>query len=154
VERGRQSIRGLLRGTDPRLVVIVGPCSIHDREAALKYATRLARVARGVGDRLIVVMRTYFEKPRTTVGWKGFIHDPGLDGGGDVAAGIRGARELVLEILRLGLPCAAELLDPLVATYIADILSWAAIGARTNESQIHRELASGLPLPIGFKNAT
>jgi 3-deoxy-7-phosphoheptulonate synthase len=154
VERARRDIRAALHGSDARLLVVVGPCSIHDRDAALEYAARLANLTERLGHRLIVVMRTYFEKPRTTVGWKGFLHDPHVDGSGDLAEGIRRARALAREILALGVPCATELLDPLVAPYLIDLLSWVAIGARTSESQIHRELASGLPMPVGFKNAT
>jgi 3-deoxy-7-phosphoheptulonate synthase len=135
-------------------VVVVGPCSIHDPDAALDYARRLLEVAKGTRDRLIVVMRTYFEKPRTTVGWKGLINDPHLDGSCDIATGLQLARKILLEINELGLPCGGEVLDPITPQYISDLLSWASIGARTIESQTHREMASGLSMPIGFKNST
>jgi 3-deoxy-7-phosphoheptulonate synthase len=151
----RAGIRDVLHGRDRRrLIAIVGPCSIHDPAAAREYADRLARVAEGTRDALIVVMRTYFEKPRTTVGWKGLINDPQLDGSCDLPRGLELARRILLEINALGLPCASELLDPVVPQYIADLLSWAAIGARTTESQTHREMASGLSMPVGFKNGT
>jgi len=135
-------------------VVVVGPCSIHDPEAALEYAARLRPLADEHRDALVLVMRTYFEKPRTTVGWKGFLNDPHLDGSCRVAEGIRRARELLLAILGLGVPCATEWLDPVTPQYLADCISWAAIGARTSESQTHREMASGLSMPVGFKNGT
>jgi 3-deoxy-7-phosphoheptulonate synthase len=135
-------------------LVVVGPCSIHDPEAALDYARRLVRVAEANRDRLIIVMRTYFEKPRTTVGWKGLINDPHLDGSCDIANGLQIARRILLEINELGLPCGGEVLDPITPQYISDLLSWASIGARTIESQTHREMASGLSMPIGFKNST
>ncbi len=151
----RRAIRDVLHGRDAeRLLVVVGPCSIHDRTSALAYAQRLAHAADRWGDALLIVMRTYFEKPRTTIGWKGLIHDPHLDDSADVATGLRSARSLLCEINELGLPCASEILDPLVSRYIGDLLSWVAIGARTSESQPHRELASGLPIPVGFKNPT
>jgi 3-deoxy-7-phosphoheptulonate synthase len=134
--------------------MVVGPCSIHDPDAAVEYARRLARIAEATSDVLLIVMRTYFEKPRTTVGWKGLINDPHLDGSCDVAAGLDLARRLLLEINELGLPCATEVLDPIAPRYLADLVSWAAIGARTSESQTHRETASGLPMPVGFKNGT
>jgi 3-deoxy-7-phosphoheptulonate synthase len=134
--------------------VVVGPCSIHDPDAALEYARRLVKVAADNRNRLIVVMRTYFEKPRTTVGWKGLINDPHLDGSCDIANGLQIARRLLLEINELGLPCGGEVLDPITPQYISDLLSWASIGARTIESQTHREMASGLSMPIGFKNST
>ena len=155
VRAGRGAIRDALHGRDPhRLVVIVGPCSIHDPDAALDYAERLRRVAAATGDALVLVMRTYFEKPRTTVGWKGLINDPHLDGSCDLPAGLHLARRILLEINGMGLPCAGEMLDPIVPQYIADLLSWVAIGARTTESQTHREMASGLSMPVGFKNGT
>ncbi len=155
VRAGRRAIRDAIHGRDPRrLVTVVGPCSIHDREAALEYAERLRRVADALAGELVGVMRTYFEKPRTTVGWKGLVNDPHLDGSCDVAAGLRAARELLLEINERGLPCASELLDPFTPQFIADLLSWASIGARTAESQTHRQLASGLSMPVGIKNAT
>ena len=155
VRAGRQGIRDLLHGRDNRrLLVIVGPCSIHDPEAALDYAGRLQQAAAPLADQLHVIMRTYFEKPRTTVGWKGLINDPHLDGSCDVLVGLETARRLLLEINELGLPCASELLDPFTPQYVADLLAWASIGARTTESQTHRELASGLSMPVGFKNGT
>src|ERR1051326_3479237 len=155
VRATRAAIRDILHGRDRRrLLVVVGPCSIHDPEAALDYARRLADVARATRDQLVVVMRTYFEKPRTTVGWKGLINDPYLDGSCDIAAGVQLARRLLLDVLRLGMPCGSELLDPITPQYVADLLSWSAIGARTTESQTHREMASGLSMPVGFKNGT
>ncbi len=151
----REAVRDALHGRDAnRLVLIVGPCSLHDPEAALEYARRLLPLAKETADDLIVVMRTYFEKPRTTVGWKGLINDPHLDGSCDVPEGLLLARRLLLEINGLGLPCASEVLDPVTPQYLADLLSWAAIGARTTESQTHREMASGLSMPVGFKNGT
>jgi 3-deoxy-7-phosphoheptulonate synthase len=155
VLRARQAIRDVLHGRDRRrLVVIVGPCSLHDPDAALDYAERLRGATAGCEDELVVLMRTYFEKPRTTVGWKGLINDPHLDGSCDIAEGLVRARRLLLRINALGLPCATELLDPVIPQYTADLLSWAAIGARTTESQTHREMASGLSMPVGFKNGT
>ncbi|HUI25279.1 MAG TPA: 3-deoxy-7-phosphoheptulonate synthase [Candidatus Kryptonia bacterium] len=155
VLHARQAIRDVIHGRDRnRLVVVVGPCSIHDPAAAMEYAERLVRVAETSRDALVVVMRTYFEKPRTTIGWKGLINDPQLDGSCDIAAGLELARRILLDINALGLPCGYEALDPVTPQYIADLLSWAAIGARTTESQTHRELASGLSMPVGFKNAT
>ena len=150
----RETCRRILRGEDPRLLVIVGPCSIHDPVSALDYAKRLAVLSKEIGDRLFLVMRVYFEKPRTTVGWKGLINDPRLDDSGDMAQGIEIARRLLLDIAALGLPAATEVLDPIMPQYIADLISWAAIGARTTESQTHREMASGLSMPVGFKNGT
>jgi 3-deoxy-7-phosphoheptulonate synthase len=155
VSDGRSAIRNLLHGRDRRrLLVVVGPCSIHDPEAALEYAARLARVAERTRDRLLVVMRTYFEKPRTTVGWKGLINDPHLDGSCDLPHGLRVARETLLAINHLGVPCGSELLDPISPQYVADLLAWGSIGARTSESQTHRELASGVSMPVGFMNGT
>ncbi len=155
VASSRAAIRDALHGRDMRrLVVIVGPCSIHDVAAAQEYAERLGRVARETAGALIVVMRTYFEKPRTTVGWKGLINDPHLDGSCDVAAGLELARNVLLGVNAQGVPCGSEMLDPITPQYVADLISWAAIGARTTESQTHRELASGLSMPIGFKNGT
>jgi 3-deoxy-7-phosphoheptulonate synthase len=153
--RARAAIRGALHGSDGerRLVVVVGPCSLHDPTAALEYAKRLSELAEATSDALVIAMRTYLDKPRTTVGWKGLIRDPQLDGSFDLAGGLGLARELLVKIADLGLPCATELLDPLAVPYIADLLSWAAVGARTAESQTHRELASGLDLPVGFKNS-
>lgn len=151
----REAIRNILHGVDrDRLVVVVGPCSIHDPAAAYEYADRLKTVADAAKDRLLILMRTYFEKPRTTVGWKGLINDPHLDGTCDIATGMELARTILLEINRRGVPCAAELLDPVTPQYIADLISWTAIGARTTESQTHREMASGLSMPVGFKNGT
>ena len=150
----REVIKRMLAGGDTRLLVIVGPCSIHDEKAALEYASRLRDLHEQLKDRLYVVMRVYFEKPRTTVGWKGLINDPHLDGSFDIEEGIRRARRLLLAVTEMGLPTATEVLDPITPQYIADLGSWAAIGARTTESQVHRELASGLSCPVGFKNGT
>lgn len=155
VVRTRHAIRDILYGRDMRrLVVIVGPCSIHDPVAAYEYADRLKGLADAVSDHLLLVMRTYFEKPRTTVGWKGLINDPHLDGTCDIAMGFELAREILLNINHRGVPCATELLDPVTPQYTSDLLSWVAIGARTTESQTHREMASGLSMPVGFKNGT
>jgi 3-deoxy-7-phosphoheptulonate synthase len=155
VLRTRRAIRDVLHGRDRRrLVVIVGPCSLHDPEVALDYAERLHRATAGSEADLVVLMRAYFEKPRTTVGWKGLINDPHLDGSCEVAEGLVMARQLLLRINEMGLPCATEVLDPVTPQYTADLLSWAAIGARTTESQTHREMASGLSMPVGFKNGT
>jgi 3-deoxy-7-phosphoheptulonate synthase len=154
VIRGREEVRDVLQGRDPRLMVVVGPCSVHDPKAAMEYATKLSAKARALGDELLVVMRVYFEKPRTTTGWKGLINDPHLDESGDVNAGLRIARKLLLEVLDTGLPVGCEFLDPITPQYIADCVAWGAIGARTSESQTHRQLASGLSMPIGFKNRT
>ena len=154
VAKAREEARAILRGDDDRMLVIVGPCSIHDPKSALEYAARLAVLSRELADRYLIVMRVYFEKPRTTVGWKGFINDPNLDESCDVARGIGLARKLLLDILDLGLPAGTEFLDPIIPQYTAELVSWAAIGARTTESQTHREMASGLSMPVGFKNAT
>jgi 3-deoxy-7-phosphoheptulonate synthase len=154
VFRARQEIQAVLEGRDARKLVIVGPCSIHDPKAALDYANRLMELRERVSDALLLVMRVYFEKPRTTVGWKGLINDPHLDGSYDIPTGIRAARGLLREIAELGLPAATEMLDPIIPQYIADLVSWTAIGARTTESQTHREMASGLSMPVGFKNGT
>ncbi|AJE14730.1 3-deoxy-7-phosphoheptulonate synthase [Stutzerimonas balearica] len=154
VHDDRNAIRAVLDGRDPRLLVVVGPCSLHDPVAALEYAERLAALAPELSDQLLLVMRAYVEKPRTTVGWKGLLYDPHLDGRGDMAEGLRLSRRLMLDILEAGLPLATELLQPMAASYFDDLLGWAAIGARTSESQIHRELVSGLDLPVGFKNGT
>ena len=150
----RSAIHRILHGMDDRLLVIVGPCSIHDPSAAREYASRLARQRERLKDRLEIVMRVYFEKPRTTVGWKGLINDPDLDGSFDINKGLRIARELLLDINSLGVPAGTEYLDMITPQYIADLISWGAIGARTTESQVHRELASGLSCPVGFKNGT
>jgi 3-deoxy-7-phosphoheptulonate synthase len=155
VVEARNSIRDLIHGRDTRrLAVIAGPCSIHDPEAAVAYARRLKRASEPLQGELAVVMRVYFEKPRTTVGWTGLISDPYLDGSCDVEAGLERARALLLEINELGMPCGSEVLDPFTPQYVGDLLSWGAIGARTAESQPHRQLASGLSMPIGFKNGT
>jgi 3-deoxy-7-phosphoheptulonate synthase len=154
VVRGREAVAAILDGHDDRLLVIVGPCSIHDPVAAGDYARRLAEVRARLGDKLEIVMRVYFEKPRTTVGWKGLINDPGLDASFRVNDGLFAARAFVLEVLSLGLPVGCEFLDPITPQYLADAVSWGAIGARTSQSQIHRQLASGLSMPIGFKNST
>lgn len=150
----RNTARRILRGEDPRLMVVVGPCSIHDTESAMDYARRLKALSEELSDRLFIVMRVYFEKPRTTVGWKGLINDPHLDDSGDVEYGIKLARKLLLDIAEIGLPSGTEFLDPIIPQYIADLISWAAIGARTTESQTHREMSSGLSMPVGFKNGT
>ena len=154
VLRGREAVTAILDGDDDRLLVVVGPCSVHDVEAAGEYAARLASRARELRGDLLVAMRVYFEKPRTTTGWKGLINDPHLDGSGDVNAGLRMARRLLLEVLGLGLPVGCEFLDPITPQYSSDPVSWGAIGARTTESQIHRQLGSGLSMPVGFKNGT
>jgi 3-deoxy-7-phosphoheptulonate synthase len=150
----RQSIHRILHGMDDRLLVVVGPCSIHETKAAIEYARRLAGERERLKDRLEIVMRVYFEKPRTTVGWKGLINDPGLDNSFDINRGLRLARELLVEINELDLPAGTEFLDMITPQYVADLISWGAIGARTTESQVHRELASGLSCPVGFKNGT
>ena len=150
----RQTIHRILHGADDRLLVIIGPCSIHDYNAALEYAKRLAREAGRHADDLVVLMRVYFEKPRTTVGWKGLINDPRMDNTFRINEGIRLARKILLEINELDLPCATEFLDTITPQYTADLIAWGAIGARTTESQVHRELASGLSCPVGFKNGT
>lgn len=152
--KGRQDIRHALRGQDQRLLVIVGPCSFHDPGAGFEYARRLQLLAEELKDRLIIVMRVYFEKPRTTVGWKGLINDPHLDGSQNIELGLETARKCLAKIAEIGLPTATEFLDPIVPQYISDLVSWAAVGARTTESQTHREMASGLSMPVGFKNAT
>jgi 3-deoxy-7-phosphoheptulonate synthase len=154
VERTRREAKSILRGEDDRMLVIVGPCSIHDPVSALEYARQLAVLSQELADRYLIVMRVYFEKPRTTIGWKGFINDPNLDESCDMAKGILLARKLLLDILDLGLPTATEFLDPIIPQYTAELITWAAIGARTTESQTHREMASGLSMPVGFKNAT
>src|SRR5690349_20118478 len=151
----REAIRRILHGQDrDRLLVIVGPCSIHDPDAAYEYAAKLKPVADALRDRFLIVMRTYFEKPRTTVGWKGLSNDPHLVGSHDIEAGLRLARGFLRDVTALGLPCATEFLEPISPQYTADLIAWGAIGARTTESQIHRQMASGLSMPIGFKNGT
>jgi 3-deoxy-7-phosphoheptulonate synthase len=153
VAASRETIGSILFGEDPRLLVVVGPCSIHDTEAGLEYARRLAALAERLKDSLYLVMRVYFEKPRTTVGWKGLIMDPELDGTDNIPEGLRRARGFLREIIGLNLATATELLDPITPQYIADLISWSAIGARTTESQTHRQMASGLSMPVGFKNS-
>ncbi len=152
--RGRAEVQAVLDGHDDRLLVVVGPCSVHDVEATWEYAERLSGQAQRLAPDLCVAMRVYFEKPRTTIGWKGLINDPHLDGSGDVNTGLRMARQLLLEVLALGLPVGCEFLDPITPQYISDAVCWGAIGARTVESQIHRQLGSGLSMPVGFKNRT
>lgn len=154
VEAQRSAIRSVLNGKDDRLLVITGPCSLHDPDSAIEYAERLAELQAQVDDQLLLVMRAYVEKPRTTIGWKGMLYDPHMDGTGDMAEGLALSRGLMLSILEQGLPVANELLQPLAAGYLDDLLGWAAIGARTSESQVHREMVSGLDLPVGFKNGT
>ena len=155
VLRARNDIRDVLHGRDTRRqVVVVGPCSLHDPNVALDYARLLLPIARELEDQLVILMRAYFEKPRTTVGWKGLVNDPRLDGSCHVAEGLATARQLLLEINEIGLPCATEFLDPISPQYLADAVAWTAIGARTTESQTHREMASGLSMPVGFKNGT
>ena len=150
----RKAIQQILAGKDQRLLVIVGPCSIHDADAAHDYAERLKKLADQVAETILIVMRVYFEKPRTTVGWKGLINDPELNGSHKINEGIKLARKILLATNNMGLPCATETLDPITPQYLADLISWSAIGARTTESQTHRELASGLSMPVGFKNGT
>jgi 3-deoxy-7-phosphoheptulonate synthase len=154
VAGARKTVQKILRGQDERLLVVVGPCSIHDPNAALEYAEKLAKLRAELSERLFIVMRVYFEKPRTTVGWKGLINDPHLDGSYDIETGLEKARRLLLEVAKLELPAGTEFLDSISPQYIADLVSWAAIGARTTESQTHREMASGLSMPVGFKNGT
>ncbi len=154
VNEGRKAIAEILHKKDNRLLVIAGPCSIHDEKAAMEYAENLLEMHQSMQDRMLIVMRVYFEKPRTTIGWKGLINDPHLDGSNDIATGLRKARKILNDINTMGLPTATELLDPIVPQYIADLISWTAIGARTTESQTHREMASGLSMPVGFKNNT
>jgi 3-deoxy-7-phosphoheptulonate synthase len=151
---GRRDVRAVLEGADARLLAVVGPCSVHDPDATLEYAARLGALARDLSRELLIAMRVYFEKPRTTTGWKGLINDPHLDGSGDVNAGLHLARRVLLGVLDAGLPVGCEFLDPITPQYIADAVSWGAIGARTTESQIHRQLGSGLSMPVGFKNRT
>jgi 3-deoxy-7-phosphoheptulonate synthase len=154
VVAARQAVQKILKGEDDRLIVVVGPCSIHDPQAALDYARRLVAERRRLADQLEIVMRVYFEKPRTTVGWKGLINDPNLDGSFDIGKGLHLARNLLLEVNRMGLPAGCEFLDIITPQYFADLVAWGAIGARTTESQVHREMASGLSCPVGFKNGT
>jgi 3-deoxy-7-phosphoheptulonate synthase len=154
VARTRAEVRAVLDGTDDRLLVVTGPCSVHDPKAALDYASRLAGLRERLADDLLIVMRVYFEKPRTVTGWKGLINDPGMDESFDVHRGLRTARRLLLDIVGAGMPVGCEWLDPITPQYIADTVTWGAIGARTTESQVHRQLASGLSMPVGFKNGT
>ena len=154
VVEGREAVKRILCREDDRLLVIAGPCSIHARRGALEYAGRLNELRKELEDRLFILMRVYFEKPRTTIGWKGLIYDPHLDGTEDMPTGLRMARRLLLEINSMGLPAGTEMLDPITPQYIADLITWASIGARTTESQTHREMASGLSMPVGFKNST
>jgi 3-deoxy-7-phosphoheptulonate synthase len=154
VALARERVIRILRQEDPRLLVVIGPCSIHDEKSALEYAGRLAKLHQELADRMEIVMRVYFEKPRTTIGWKGLINDPHLDGSQDIETGLVIARRLLQQINAMGLPAATEFLDPIVPQYIANLVTWAAIGARTTESQTHREMASGLSMPVGLKNST
>lgn len=154
VADSREAINRIIFGDDRRLLVVVGPCSIHDLKASREYAQKLAELSQKVQDRMLLVMRVYFEKPRTTVGWKGLIMDPNLDGTSDIPEGLRIARRFLSEVIALGVPTATELLDPITPQYIADLICWSAIGARTTESQTHRQMASGLSMPLGFKNGT
>ena len=154
VVASRQRVSRILRQEDPRLLVIVGPCSIHDLDGALDYAARLQTLRQELAERIEIVMRVYFEKPRTTLGWKGLINDPHLDGSYDIETGLKKARRLLLDLTAMGIPAATEFLDPIIPQYTADLITWAAVGARTTESQTHRELASGLSMPVGFKNGT
>jgi 3-deoxy-7-phosphoheptulonate synthase len=154
VTTARQAVAGILSGRDPRLLVVVGPCSIHDIAAAKDYAQRLKALADELADQLLIVMRVYFEKPRTTVGWKGLINDPHMDDSFDIEEGLHIARRLLVDLNDMGLPCGTEALDPITPQYLGDLIAWSAIGARTTESQTHREMASGLSSPVGFKNGT
>jgi 3-deoxy-7-phosphoheptulonate synthase len=154
VAHSRERVIRILRREDPRLLVVIGPCSIHDEKSALEYATRLNDLRKEVAGQMEIVMRVYFEKPRTTIGWKGLINDPHLDGSQDIETGLQIARKLLLDITGMGLPTATEFLDPIVPQYTAELITWAAIGARTTESQTHREMASGLSMPVGLKNGT
>jgi 3-deoxy-7-phosphoheptulonate synthase len=154
VRSTRRIAQAIVKGQDDRLLCIVGPCSIHDSEAAKEYATRLRKIAAELSEDLFIIMRVYFEKPRTTVGWKGLINDPDLDNSFKINAGLRKARDILLDINKRGVPCGCEFLDTISPQYTADLVSWGAIGARTTESQLHRELTSGMSMPIGFKNST
>jgi 3-deoxy-7-phosphoheptulonate synthase len=154
VQRGRQAVQQILQGQDPRLLVVVGPCSIHDTVSAMEYAGRLKQLADELADKLLIVMRVYFEKPRTTVGWKGLINDPRMDDSFRIEEGLHLARRLLVDLNAMGLPCGTEALDPITPQYLGDLIAWSAIGARTTESQTHREMASGLSSPVGFKNGT
>jgi 3-deoxy-7-phosphoheptulonate synthase len=154
VAQARERVVRILNREDPRLLVVIGPCSIHDEKSALEYASRLSKLQKEFADQMEIVMRVYFEKPRTTIGWKGLVNDPHLDGSQDIETGLKIARKLLQEINGMGLPAATEFLDPIVPQYIANLVTWAAIGARTTESQTHREMASGLSMPVGLKNST
>ncbi len=154
VLKSRETIKRILNREDPRLIAVIGPCSIHDKKAALEYAEKLKELSQKVEDQFFLIMRVYFEKPRTTVGWRGLILDPDMDGSYDIGKGIEFVRKLLKEINEIGVPAGSEMLDPIIPQYISDFLSWAAIGARTTESQVHRNLASGLSMPVGFKNGT
>lgn len=154
VENARQEVRQILSGNDQRLLLIMGPCSIHDLNAAREYAVRLRQLSRGISDLFCVLMRVYFEKPRTAIGWKGLLYDPLLDGSHDIATGLQWTRQFMLELADMGMPVASELLDPMSGYYFGDLISWGCIGARTVSSQTHRQMASGLPMPIAFKNTT
>ena len=154
IAHGRDAVNRIIAGEDDRMLIIVGPCSIHDADVATDYASRLKKLAAELEDHFLFVMRAYFEKPRTTVGWKGLISDPHLDGTNDIGTGLSKARELLITLAEMGLPTATEVLDPIVPQYISDCVAWASIGARTTESQTHREMASGLSMPVGFKNST
>ena len=154
ISNSRKTINNILKGKDKRLIIVVGPCSIHDAKAAIEYAYRLRKLADKVSDSLFLVMRGYFEKPRTSIGWKGFINDPDLNGSFKVGDGLLRARKLLIELVNIGIPVATEALDPITPQFIHDLISWTAIGARTAESQTHREMASGLSSPVGFKNST
>jgi 3-deoxy-7-phosphoheptulonate synthase len=154
ISETRDAIARIVSGDDERYLVLVGPCSIHDEVAGLEYARRLSEIQKAVSDRLLIVMRVYFEKPRTTVGWKGLINDPNLNGTFQIGEGLRRARQFLLDVIELGLPTATEFLDPFTPQYLADLVAWGAIGARTTESQTHRQMASGLSMPVGFKNGT
>lgn len=154
INESRTHITNILEGTDQRLLLIIGPCSIHDTHAAKEYAQKLNILAKSVSKSFFIVMRTYFEKPRTALGWKGMLYDPHLDGSNDIESGIRYARQLLLDLADMQVPTATEFLDPLSPLFLSDLISWSCIGARTTESQIHRQLASGLPMPVAFKNST
>ena len=154
VAQARERVVRILNQEDPRMLVVIGPCSIHDEKSALEYATRLSQLRKELADKMEIVMRVYFEKPRTTIGWKGLVNDPHLDGSQDIETGLKIARKLLQQINGMGLPAATEFLDPIVPQYIANLITWAAIGARTTESQTHREMASGLSMPVGLKNST
>lgn len=154
MERQRQDINAIVQGHDPRLLVVVGPCSLHDTDGALEYGKHLSRLAPKLSDRLLIVMRAYVEKPRTTLGWKGLVYDPHLDGSHDLMEGLVRSRKLMVELVEAGLPLATEALSPMISDYLQDLVSWTAIGARTTESQLHREMASGLASAVGFKNGT